>query len=221
MKLLLHAAAKLIAGFMLLAVLLFWPAGTWYFWNAWLLCGALFAPMIAVGLLLWKKAPQLLEKRLNGREQQAAQKLAVALSGAAFIGVFVAAGLDFRLQFTRLPAWLSVAALVPFLLGYLLYAETMRENAWLSRSVEVQQGQKLVDTGLYGVVRHPMYTATLLLFCAMPLILGSGTAFALSLLFVPIFVLRIRNEESMLRAGLDGYDEYCRKVRWRLFPRLW
>ena len=198
MQLLLHAAAKLIAGFMLLAVLLFWPAGTWYFWNAWLLCGA-----------------------LNGREQQAAQKLAVALSGAVFIGVFVAAGLDFRLRFTRLPAWLSVASLVPFLLGYLLYAETMRENAWLSRSVAVQQGQKLVDTGLYGVVRHPMYTATLLLFCAMPLILGSGTAFVLSLLFVPIFVLRIRNEESILRAGLDGYDEYCRKVRWRLFPRLW
>ena len=157
MKLLLHAAAKLIAGFMLLVVLLFWPAGTWCFWNAWLLCGALFAPMIAVGLLLWKKAPQLLKKRLNGREQQAAQKLAVALSGAVFIGVFVAAGLDFRLRFTRLPAWLSVAALVPFLLGYLLYAETMRENAWLSRSVEVQQGQKLVDTGLYGVAPPHVY----------------------------------------------------------------
>ena len=206
---------------MLLAVLLFWPARTWCFWNAWLLCGALFAPMIAVGLLLWKKAPQLLEKRLNGREQQAAQKLAVALSGAVFIGVFVAAGLDFRLQFTRLPAWLSVAALVPFLLGYLLYAETMRENAWLSRSVEVQQGQKLVDTGLYGVVRHPMYTATLL-----PVLrhaADSGLRHRLCSLAAVCtdFVLRIRNEESMLRAGLDGYDEYCRKVRWRLFPRLW
>ncbi len=221
MKLLLQAVLRVVSGFALIALLLFLPAGGWQFWNAWLLCGALFIPMAAVGLLLWKKAPDLLQKRLNGGEQRTAQKLVVLFSALLFVAMFLLAGWDFRFAFTRLPDWLAWAALVPFLLGYALFAETMRENAWLSRSVEIQQGQKLVDTGVYGVVRHPMYTAVLLLYCAMPLILGSGTAFLVSLLFVPVLAARIRNEEALLDAELDGYREYKQKVRWRLVPYLW
>ncbi len=221
MRLLLQAVLRVVFGFAFMALLLFLPAGTWAFWNAWLLLAALFVPMAAVGLLLWKKAPELLEKRLHGSEQRTAQKLVVLFSALLFVGIFLLAGWDFRFSFTRLPDWLAWAALVPFLLGYALFAETMRENAWLSRSVEIQQGQKLVDTGVYGVVRHPMYAAALLLYCAMPLILGSGAAFLVSLLFVPVLTARIRNEEALLDAELDGYREYKKKVPWRLIPHLW
>ena len=221
MKLLIRALIKLLCGAAAIVLLLFLPAGTFRYPGGLLFCALLFIPMLIVGAVLLIKDPALLEKRLNSREREQAQKLVILVSALEFIGCFVAAGLDFRFGWTRVPTVIVIIASVLFFAAYLLYAEVMRENAYLSRTVEVQEGQKVVSTGLYGVVRHPMYSATLLLFCMMPLVLGSWVALIFMVPLPFILAKRIRNEEQVLRAGLDGYDEYTKKVRYRMLPFLW
>ena len=221
MKLLVQALVKMISGMLLMGLVLFLPAGTWHYPGGWLFFGLLFVPMLVLGAILLWKAPELLEKRLNTRETEKAQIAVVTAAALLFIAAFVAAGLDFRYGWTRVPTWLVIGAAVLQLLAYALYGEVMRENAYLSRTVEVQENQKVIDTGLYGIVRHPMYTATILLFLAMPLVLGSWISFGIMLLYPLIILLRIRNEEKVLEAGLEGYREYKQKVRYRLIPFLW
>ncbi|MBR1457007.1 MAG: isoprenylcysteine carboxylmethyltransferase family protein [Oscillospiraceae bacterium] len=216
-----QAIVKFLSGLLAVALLLFLPAGTFAYWQAWLLIGVLFLPMFVAGLVLLRRSPALLRRRLDAREEQREQKSVILLSGLMFLAAFVLAGLGRRLQWSTLPPAVSWVAAAAFLLAYALYAEVLRENAYLSRTVGVEEGQQLVDTGLYGVVRHPMYTSTVLLFLAMPLILGSLPAFAVTLLYIPIIVRRIRNEERVLEAGLPGYAEYERRVPWRLLPRVW
>ena len=220
-KLILQAVSKVLSGAALVALLLFLPAGTLHYPQAWIFLGVLFVPMLAAGIVLMVKNPALLQKRLNAKEEQSEQKLVLVLSGVMFLAAFVLAGLNFRFQWFVLPMGVSVAAAVVFLLAYLLYGEVLRENEYLSRTVEVQENQQVVDTGLYGVVRHPMYMSTVLLFLAMPLILGSLFSFAVMLCYIPIIVLRIRNEEKVLSEGLNGYTEYQKKVRYRLIPFIW
>lgn len=220
-KLLSQALIKFFSGLILLGLLLFLPAGTWDYWQAWLLVGVLFVPMFLAGLVMLFKAPELLRRRLNMREEQAEQKKVIALSGGMFIAAFLLAGFGRRFGWPMLPGWVSLLAAAIFLFGYCLFAEVLRENAYLSRTVEVQEGQELVSTGLYGVVRHPMYMSTLLLFLAMPLILGSLPSFFVTLLYLPIIAKRIRNEEAVLEAGLPGYREYEKKVRYRILPGIW
>ena len=221
MKLLVQALVKMISGILLMWLVLFLPAGTWHYPGGWLFCGLLFVPMLVLGAILLWKAPELLEKRLNTKETEKAQIAVVSAAALLFIAAFVAAGLDFRYGWTRVPTWLVIGAAVLQLLAYALYGEVMRENAYLSRTVEVQENQKVIDTGLYGIVRHPMYTATILLFLAMPLVLGSWISFGIMLLYPVIILLRIRNEEKVLEAGLEGYREYKQKVRYRLIPFIW
>ena len=216
-----QAMAKFLAGLVLVAALLFIPAGTPGYWNGWLLIAILFVPMFCAGLVLIVRNPALLRKRLNAREREAAQKQVVALSGLMFLTAFVLAGLNFRFGWIVMPGWTVWVAVVLFLLAYLMYAEVLRENAYLSRTIEVQDHQKVVDTGLYGVVRHPMYAATLVLFLSMPLVLGSPLSFLILLCYIPIIVKRIGNEEAVLAQGLEGYAEYCRRVRYRLIPYIW
>ncbi len=216
-----RAIGKFTGGVLLLGLLLFLPAGTLNWWQGWLLMGILFVPMFAAGLVMMKKSPRLLEKRLNAREEQGEQRLVILLSGLMFLTAFVVAGLNFRFGWLVLPDWVSWTAAGLFLLAYALYAEVLRENEWLSRTVEVQQDQKVVDTGLYGVVRHPMYMSTLMLFLSMPLVLGSAISFFIMLLYIPIIARRIRNEEEVLELGLAGYAEYKRKVRCRVIPYIW
>lgn len=220
-KLMIQATTKVTLGVLLMMLVLFLPAGTTAYPGAWLLMGVLFVPMVIAGFVMMAKAPALLRKRLNMKETQAEQKQVIAMSLLMFVGGFALAGLDFRFGWSRLPFGVSLAAAAVFLLGYALYAEVLRENAYLSRTVEIQADQKLVDTGLYGVVRHPMYMATLLLFLAMPLILGSLPAFVVFLAYLPIIVKRIENEEQVLLQGLEGYAAYREKVRWRLIPLIW
>ncbi len=220
-KLFREAAGKFALGLVLVALLIFLPAGSLRFRNGWLLMAILFVPMFCAGLVMLRRSPELLRRRLQAREKEMEQKLAITLSGLMFLAAFVLAGLDYRFGWSRLPDWLVWAAAVLFLLSYLLFAEVLRENAYLSRTIEVQEGQKLIDTGLYGVVRHPMYTATLFLFLSMPLVLGSLPSFAVMLLYIPILVLRIRNEEQVLAEGLEGYRDYQRRVRFRLIPGVW
>ena len=205
----------------LLGLLLFLPAGTRGYWNAWLFLGVLFIPMFAAGLVMMVKAPELLRKRLNAKEEEAEQKTVVVLSALMFLGAFIAAGMNFRFAWVTMPRWSVFLGTAVFLAAYLLYAEVLRENAYLSRTMEVQDGQKVVSPGLYGIVRHPMYAATLFLFLSMPFILGSPVSFVIMLVYVPIICKRIRNEENVLLEGLSGYPEYCRKVRWRLLPHVW
>lgn len=220
-KLFAAALKKYVAGLVVMGLLLFLPAGTLAWWQGWLLMGILFAPMFVAGLVMLAKAPDLLRKRLDADEDEQEQRIVLALSALMFVAAFAAAGLTFRLGWPQLPAWASWAGAVVFLAGYALYAEVMRENAYLSRTVEVQEGQHVVDTGLYGVVRHPMYAATLLLFLSMPVVLGSPLAFAVMLAYLPIIARRIRNEEQVLAEGLEGYTEYLQRVRWRLVPHVW
>lgn len=215
------AIGKFTLGLVLVGLLIFLPAGSLRFREGWLLLGILFVPMFIAGLVMLRFSPELLRKRLQAREEEMEQRLVLALSALMFLAMFVLAGLDFRFGWSRLPAWLIWAAAALFLLGYLLYAEVLRENAYLSRTVEVQEGQKLIDSGLYGIVRHPMYSATLLLFLSMPLVLGSLPAFAVMLCYIPILVLRIRNEEKVLAEGLEGYRAYQERVRFRLVPGVW
>ena len=216
-----EAIAKFSAGVVLVGLLLFLPAGTLTYPGAWRLMAILFIPMFAAGLVMMAKNPDLLKKRLQAKEKQSEQSMVVKLSGLMFIAGFVAAGLDFRFRWTLLPDWVSYAAAAAFLLAYLLYAEVLRENTYLSRTIEVQENQKVIDTGLYGIVRHPMYSATLLLFFSIPLVLGSGIAFVCFLAYPAIIAKRIRNEEQVLTEGLPGYADYCRRVRWRLLPLIW
>ena len=220
-KLLIQACVKFAAGLLLVGCLLFLPAGTIAFWKGWLLMAALFFPMLITGIILWIKAPELLEKRLNSKEKEEEQKTVVGLSLLLFVCGFVTAGLDFRYGWSRLPGWVSAAAAVLLLLSYGMYGEVMRENVWLSRTVEVQQGQKVIDTGLYGKIRHPMYSAMILLFLSMPLICGSVYAFLIFLIYPLLLIKRIKNEEALLLEGLEGYAEYTRKVRYRLVPFIW
>ncbi len=220
-RLLAQALAKFALGVLLVGLLVFLPAGTLDWWRGWLLMAVLFAPMFVAGLVMIAKAPDLLRKRLGADEEENEQKLVVALSGVMFIGAFVVAGLGVRLGWPMLPAWASWAATVVFLASYALYAEVMRENAYLSRTIEVQEGQRVVDTGMYGIVRHPMYAVTVPLFLSMPLVLGSAPGFATMLLYLPIIAARISNEEEVLCAGLEGYEDYIRRVKWRLVPHVW
>ena len=220
-KLFRQALIKFFAGLLMISLLLFIPAGTCSFWQAWLLIGILFIPMFIAGLVMMKKCPELLRKRLNVKEEQTEQKEVIVLSGLMFLAAFIAAGLQFRFKWLMLPDWISYAAAVIFLLAYALYAEVLRENAYLSRTVEVQENQKVIDTGLYGVVRHPMYMSTLLLFLSMPLVLGSVISFVIMLLYIPIISKRIRNEEQVLEKGLEGYADYKKRVKYRVIPFVW
>lgn len=215
------AMTLFFAGLLLIALLIFVPAGTLRYPGGLLLCAILFIPMFIAGLVMMVKAPALLEKRLRMKEEQAEQSAVIKLSGLMFIAGFVLSGLDFRFGWLPLPGWVSAAAAVVFLIAYALYAEVLRENAYLSRTIEVQEGQKVVDTGLYGVVRHPMYAVTLLLFMSMPLVLGSAVGFIVFLAYPAIIAKRIRNEEEVLTEGLAGYAEYKQKVRWRMIPFVW
>ena len=221
LKLFTQAFAKFLLGLLIVGVLLFLPAGTFAYPQAWLLIGILFIPMFFAGLVLMRKNPDLLRKRLNANEEQDEQKSVVILSGLMFLAVFITAGLNFRFQWFVLPVWVSAAAAAVFLLSYVLYAEVLRENAYLSRTVEVQENQEVIDTGLYGLVRHPMYMSTVGLFLSIPLVLGSVISFAIMLLYFPIISRRIRNEEQVLEEGLEGYTEYKKRVRYRVIPFIW
>ena len=220
-KLSLQALTKTIMGFVFICVLLFLPAGTFRYWNAWLFMAVLFVPMIILGIVMLFKSPDLLKKRLDAKEKEGEQKWVVALSGIMFMAAFVVAALNFRFSWHSLPdcvIWISVAM---FLLSYLMYAEVIRENDFLSRTIEVQENQKVIDTGLYGIVRHPMYSATIILFLSIPLILGSLISFFIMLAYIPIIAIRINNEEQVLEKGLKGYKEYKQKVRYKLIPFIW
>ena len=220
-KLFVSAIAKFTAGVILVGALIFLPAGTLAFPNGWLLMGILFGPMFCAGLVMMAKNPYLLSRRLDAKEKEAEQSLVVKLSGLMFLAGFILAGLDFRFGWLPLPGWVSTVGAVFFLLSYLMYAEVLRENTYLSRTIEVQEGQTVVDTGLYGIVRHPMYSATLVLFLSMPLVLGSLISFVVFLAYPAIIAKRIRNEEKVLEEGLQGYREYKQKVKYRLIPYIW
>ena len=220
-KLFVQAIVKYLAGVVLLGLLIFLPAGTLRFPNGWLLMALLFIPMLGAGIVMMLRDPALLEKRLNAKEQQGEQKEVVLGSGLMFIAAFVLAGLNFRFGWLRLPDWAVWTASAAFLLAYLMWGEVLRENAWLSRTVEVQEGQIVVDSGLYGVVRHPMYAASVLLFLSMPLILNSIFSFLVMLAYLPLISKRIRNEEELLKKELPGYDEYMERVKYRLIPFIW
>ena len=220
-QLLKQGMVKFLSGLCLTGLLVFLPAGTLGYWNGWLLMGILFAPMLTAGFVMLRFSPDLLRKRLSFDEREPAQRRVIAWSGLMFVASFVVAGLNFRLRWCPMPAWSAWAAAVAFLLAYALYAEVLRENAYLSRTVEVQANQRVIDTGLYGVVRHPMYAATLVLFLAMPLVQGSPLSFLIMLAYIPIIKRRIENEEAVLSAGLPGYADYAQRVRYRLIPGVW
>ena len=220
-KLLFSAVVKFLAGVLMISLLLFIPAGTLYYPKAWLLLGVMFVPMLILGIILMVKSPELLAKRLNSKEKENTQKTVVALSLLMFIVGFVVSALDFRFSWFPVPDFVSYIAAVIFILGYAIYGEVMRENAYLSRTVEVQENQKVIDTGLYGIVRHPMYTSTLLIFLSVPLILGSLIGVVVFFAYPFIIGGRIINEEKILTDGLDGYAEYKKKVKWRMIPFIW
>lgn len=219
--LMMQALLKGVSGLIAAMVLLFGPAGTLSYKNGWLFIALLFIPMLIFGAFLLVKAPELLEKRLHTRESQSEQKLVILLSSLLFVAVFVIAGLNYRFGWTEVPAAVVALGAVLVLTGYAMYMEVMRENAWLSRTVEIQKDQKVIDTGLYGLVRHPMYLATIILFLAIPLVLGSWISFVLMLLYPTVLVKRISGEEKVLEEGLPGYIEYKKKVKYRLFPFIW
>lgn len=221
MKLMSQAIVKYLMGVAMVGLLLFLPAGTFGYWNAWVLLAALFGPMLIAGVVMLVTSPDLLRKRLNNKEKEAQQRIVVALSGLMFLASFILAGLDYRFSWFPLPSWVVWTATVILVLSYLMYAEVMRENAYISRTIEVQENQKVVDTGLYGVVRHPMYSATILLFLSMPLVLGSAISFIVMLAYIPIIGARIKNEEKVLEDGLEGYKEYKRKVKYKVIPFIW
>ena len=217
----LRASIKYLLGVVIIALLIFLPAGSVGYWQGWLFMATLFVPILVAGVVMLIKSPALLESRLKAKEGQKEQDVVVKLSGLLFVAAFVVAGLNWRYAWLVLPDWIVWSAAVAFVLCYLLYAEVMRENAYLSRTIEVQDGQRVVDTGLYGVVRHPMYTATTLLFLAMPLVLASPISLLIMLLYIPIIVVRIIQEERFLRANLEGYAEYAERIRYRLIPYIW
>ena len=220
-NLFLQAITKYLAGVVLVGLLLFLPAGTLLWPRGWLFMGVLFVPMLAAGVVMMLKSPALLRRRLNAKEKEMEQKQNIALSGGMFVLGFLLATLDYRFGWLQLPAWISGCAAALFLAAYALFAEVLRENEYLSRTVEVQAGQRVIDTGLYGIVRHPMYAATLVLFLMMPLVLGSLIALIPFLLYPVIIARRIRNEEQVLERELAGYRDYERRVKYRLIPPLW
>lgn len=216
-----QAILKYTLGVFLVGLFLFLPAGTFKFSKGWLFMGILFIPMFLAGLVMLAKNPALLRKRLQAKEEQTAQSLIIKLSGLMFLVGFVAAGLDHRFSWTMLPDWVSPVAAFVFLTAYALYAEVLRENTFLSRTIEVQENQTVVDTGLYGIVRHPMYSITILLFLSMPLVLGSLVSFVIFLFYPLLIVIRIKNEEEVLVRGLAGYTAYQKKVKYKLIPFIW
>ncbi len=219
--LLTQALIKFLAGILLLGLLIFLPAGSYAYWQGWLLMVILFVPMFIAGIVMLVKSPDLLSKRLNVKEKENDQKTVVALSGLLFMISFVTAGLNWRLNWWILPDWVVWTAAALFILSYILYAEVLRENEYLSRTIEVQEGQKVIDTGLYGIVRHPMYMATVIMFLSMQLVLGSPISFVIMLGYIPVIAKRIRNEEDILSTGLDGYKEYKTRVRYKVIPFIW
>ena len=219
--LLTQALVKFFLGVIILGILIFLPAWSLHYWQGWLLMGILFVPMFVAGLVMLAKNPELLRKRLNAKEQEAEQKTVVKLSGLLFIAAFVVAGLNWRFGWWVLPDWAVWGAAGLFLASYLLYAEVLRENTYLSRTIEVQDHQKVIDTGLYGIVRHPMYMATTVLFLMMPLVLASPISFLIMLGYIPVIAKRIQNEEKVLEEGLEGYAEYMKKVKYRILPFIW
>lgn len=220
-KLFIQAIVKFIVGVILVGILIFLPAGTLNFFNGWLLMAILFIPMFIAGIIMMFKNPKLLKKRLDAKEKQKDQDLVVKLSGLMFLAGFVVAGLGYRFDWYSLPQTVAIIAAVVFLLSYALYAEVLRENTYLSRTIQVQDGQKVIDTGLYGIVRHPMYSATLLLFLSMPIVLGSIYSFIIFLAYPFIIAKRITGEEEFLEKELDGYSEYKQRVKYRLIPFIW
>lgn len=220
-KLFIQAVTKFIAGFIVVALLLFIPAGTLDYWNAWIFIGILFIPMFITGIILMVKNPALLRKRLNAKEKETEQKAVILFSGLMFVSGFIISGMNYRFQWLILPKWIIIAATVVFLLAYALYAEVLRENTYLSRTVEVQENQKVINTGLYGIVRHPMYSSTILLFLSMPLVLGSFISFIIFCAYPFIITKRINNEEQVLEQVLAGYSEYKNKVKYRIIPFIW
>ena len=220
-KLFVQAIVKFLFGLVLIGLLLFLPAWSLKYWNGWLFLGILFVPMFIAGIVMMFKNPELLKKRLNAKEEEQEQKTVIALSGLMFLAAFIVAGLNFRFQWIVLPAWAVWIGVGVFLAAYLMYAEVLRENTYLSRTVEVQENQKVIDTGLYGIVRHPMYSATLFLFLSMGIVLGSPISVAILLLYIPIIALRMKNEEQVLEKGLDGYKAYKTRVRYKVIPFIW
>jgi len=221
MKLLFQAITKLILGIVIIGLLLFLPAGTFKFSNAWLFMGLLFIPMLVAGIIMMIKSPDLLKKRLNAKEKENEQKQVILFSGLMFLSGFIIAGLNYRYNWIILPNYIVIISSIMFILAYILYAEVLRENTYLSRTIEVQENQKVIDTGLYGIVRHPMYMATIFLFLSMPLILGSIISFVIFLIYPFIIAKRIKNEEEVLEKGLDGYKEYKEKVKYKMIPFIW
>ena len=220
-KLFVQAIGKFLFGLVLIGLLLFLPAWSLKYWNGWLFLGILFVPMFIAGIVMMFKNPELLKKRLNAKEEEQEQKTVIALSGLMFLAAFIVAGLNFRFQWIVLPAWAVWIGVGVFLTAYLMYAEVLRENTYLSRTVEVQENQKVIDTGLYGIVRHPMYSATLFLFLSMGIVLGSPISVAILFLYIPIIALRMKNEEQVLEKGLDGYKAYKTRVRYKVIPFIW
>lgn len=219
--LLFRTIINFLMGVVMVGVLLFAPAGTFRFWNAWLFLALLFVPMLIIGIYLWLKQPDLLAKRLSSKEKESEQKQVILMSAVVFVAGFIVAAVDFRFGWSQLPIWLVVMASVLLVISYGLYAEVMRENAYLSRTVEVQENQKVIDTGLYGIVRHPMYSATILLYLSIPLVLGSIYSFLIFLMFPSVIVKRISNEEAVLEKGLEGYTSYKQRVKYKIIPFIW
>ncbi len=221
MKLALNALIKYIFGLVFVGLLLFLPAGSFTYSNGWLFIGLLFVPMLILGIVLLIKSPELLEKRLDSKEKENTQKGVVAISGLLFVVGFAVAGLDYRFRWSDVPSWVVFIASVVLLISYALYAEVMRENVYLSRTIEVQENQKVVDTGLYGIVRHPMYAVTIWLFLAIPIVLGSWWSLLCFLPYIAVIVVRINNEEKVLESGLEGYTDYKKRVKYRIIPLVW
>lgn len=220
-KLLIQAITRFILGLIVIALLLFVSSGTLNYWNAWLFMGILFIPMFIAGIVLMIQNPGLLRKRLNAAEKEPEQKRVIMLGGAMFLCGFIIAGLDYRFGWLYLPKLVSIIAAIIFLLAYMLYAEVLRENTYLSRTVEIQDHQKVIDTGLYGIIRHPMYSATIFLFLTIPLVLGSLFSFFIFLIYPILITKRIKNEEHVLEEGLEGYSDYKKRIKYRLIPFVW
>ena len=221
MKLLINGLVKFTCGLIMVGALIFLPAGTLAYTKGWLLMGLLFVPMLIAGFVMFFKSPAFLAKRLDAREKQATQKGVLAFSGLMFIGGFVVAGLDYRFGWSNMPPVVTVVSSVLFLVAYGLYAEVMRENAYLSRTIKVEEGQTVVDTGLYGIVRHPMYMASILLFLMMPIVLGSWYSLIVFAAYPAIIIVRLKDEEDLLTRELPGYDAYKKKVKYRIVPFVW
>ena len=220
-KLFLQAIIKYIFGVLIVGSLLFIPAKSFEYWNGWLFMGLLFIPMFVAGIILMIKNPELLRKRLNAKEKESEQKWVILFSGLMFIAVFIVAGLNYRYKWIEIPNSVTIISSILFVIAYILYAEVLRENTYLSRTIEIQENQKVIDTGLYGIVRHPMYAVTILLFLTIPLILGSIISFIIFLIYPIIIAKRIKNEEKVLERDLKGYKEYKNKVKYKIIPLIW